>query len=147
VSARSLWGVSPRESIEAECERRGRRAVIDGCIELLAGGDADLDLVVALGGPTAAQAVDGGARGDQRYWLRVWAARGLLWVWDETASDSVVDALSDEVWRVREMACKVVARHELGAALPAVVELRDDPVERVRQAAARALRVLTTARA
>jgi hypothetical protein len=60
------------------------------------------------------------------------AIRGLLWAWDSAVSI----ALRDESWRVREMAAKV-ARHLVGDALPAVVELRDDPVPRVRAAAQR----------
>jgi len=43
------------------------------------------------------------------------------------------------------MAAKVVARHLLGDALPAVAEQRDDPVPRVRAAANRALTLLSRA--
>ena len=43
------------------------------------------------------------------------------------------------------MALKVVARHELGDVMPAVVELREDPVPRVRTAAVRTVTVLTAA--
>lgn len=46
MSGASSW--TPRESIRRECARRGRRAVVDGCITLLAGGSADPDLIVAL---------------------------------------------------------------------------------------------------
>jgi HEAT repeat protein len=73
----------------------------------------------------------------------VWGARGLLWVWDDDASDALNRALHDEAWRVREMAAKVVVRHGLGAGLPRVAEPRDDPVSRVRAAATRAVAVLT----
>ena len=45
------------------------------------------------------------------------------------------------------MACKVIARHQVGDALPVVAEMHDDPVPRVRAAAARALVLLTTASA
>jgi HEAT repeat protein len=55
----------------------------------------------------------------------------------------VIAALADEAWRVREMAAKVVARRRLGDALTAVAALQQDPVPRVRAAAARALAVLT----
>lgn len=48
-------------------------------------------------------------------------------------------ALRDEAWRVREMAAKVVARHLVGGLLADVLPLRDDPVPRVRVAAARAV--------
>jgi hypothetical protein len=149
MTARSRWGVTPRRSIEAECARRGRGAVVAGCIALVGGGDADPALVRSLGGPGADVFLDGSPR-DDTYWLRVWGARGLLWALnDETADGATVGAvrraLGDEHWRVREMALRVVARHELGDALPAVVELREDPVPRVRTAAARTVAVLTAA--
>lgn len=134
----SHWGRTPRESIEAECSRRGKDAVVAGCIELLAGREADADLVLGLGGPAARRVVTGDDPGPS-YWLRVWAARGLLWAWDDVAFDAIVAALDDEAWRVREMALKVVARHRLEDALPDVVDRQEDPVARVRAAASRAL--------
>ena len=73
------------------------------------------------------------------YWARTWGARGLLYVWDDRVGPDVVAALSDEHWRVREMAAKLVRRHEVGPAAEDVAELIDDPVERVRLAAIRAL--------
>lgn len=138
------WGRTPRESIEEQCARRGRDAVVDGCLALLAGQSADPHLVVALGGPPARWAVTGEAGGPD-YWLRVWALRGLLWAWEDRATGPVVAALEDEAWRVRELALKVVARHELGDALAAAAARQDDPVARVRGAAARALVRLTRA--
>ncbi|MFL6133723.1 MAG: HEAT repeat domain-containing protein [Nocardioidaceae bacterium] len=93
---------------------------------------------MALGGPPAHWVVSGEPSGPP-YWLRVWAARGLLWAWDDVAFQAVQAALYDEAWRVREMALKVVARHELEDALSAVVDLQEDPVARVRSAASRAL--------
>ena len=107
-------------------------------MDLLAGRDIDPELVVALGGPPAQWAVSGEDPGGPDYWLRVWAARGLLWAWDDKALPEILTALTDDSWRVREMAVKVVARHELGDALPIVTELRNDPVLRVRRAAERA---------
>ena len=140
----SHWGVTPRQSIERECARRGKDAVVAGCARLIAGGDADPALLMALAGPAADAFLDGGPREDL-YWLRVWGTRGLLWAWDESALDALTRALTDEHWRVREMAAKVVARHVVGDALPAVAALRDDPVQRVRTAAGRAVAALTAA--
>ena len=113
-----------------------------GCIELLAGGDADAELILALGGPPARWVITGGQPGPL-YWLRVWALRGLLWAWDEMALTSVERALTDDAWRVREMALKVVARHRLEDALATVVDLQEDPAARVSAAASRALMRLT----
>jgi HEAT repeats len=145
VPAPSQWGLTPQQSIEIECVRRGRDQVIDGCIALLSGRAVDDDLIMALGGPAGQNVIDDGPAQRNQYWGRVWGARGLLYAFDERAADAIIEALGDEHWRVREMAAKVIARHELGVALPAVAELRDDPVPRVRAAGERALVVLTAA--
>lgn len=136
--------MTPRTRIEAECSRRGKDAVVAGCIALLGGRGADPHLIAALGGAPAEWILGGGA-GGPAYWLRVWAARGLLWAWDDDALPSILVALVDDSWRVREMALKVVARHRLGDAQPVVADLRRDGNLRVRTAAERALRVLTEA--
>jgi HEAT repeat protein len=114
-------------------------------MDLLEGRDVDDALVVALGGPHAENVLAGSEGGKSGYWPRVWAARGLLYAWDDKATRVVIHATEDESWRVREMAAKVVARHRLGAALDAVARLRDDPVTRVRAAAERALISVTGA--
>lgn len=143
MTASSRWGMTPRQSIERECDQRGRSAVLDGCRALLRGEPVDAGLLLALGGPGAAKFLDGADRVDD-YWLRVWGARGLLWLWDDSAEDEVRRGLGDEAWRVREMALKVVARHHVDVLLDDVVALRRDEVARVRQAADRALRILTS---
>ena len=97
-----------------------------------------------LAGPRADRESDSPAHAA---WLRVWGARGLLWAWDDRALPALCVALTDEAWRVREMAVKVVARQLLGDAGPQVSALRDDPVPRVRAAAARALTRLANASA
>lgn len=145
VSPDSHWGLTPRQSIEAECARRGQDAVVAGCVGLLAGRECDAALVIALGGPAAPGVLDGGPGSVSWYWVRVWAARGLLWAWDDAALPSIIAAMADDAWRVRELAAKVVARHLLGDALTAVAGLQDDPVPRVRAAASRALAALTSA--
>lgn len=137
--------MTPKQSILAECERRGRSAVVAGCIDLLDGAGADDTLIVALGGPAAEYVLSGGAGGTLGYWPRVWAARGLLHVWADEATGAIVRATTGEHWRVREMAAKVIARHRLGAGLAAVVVLKDDPVSRVRVAADRAVMILSAA--
>jgi HEAT repeat protein len=140
-----IWANTPRQSIEAECERRGREAFIRGCIDLLEGREADDSLIVALGGPHAENVLGGAEGGKNGYWPRVWAARGLLYAWDGEATSALVRATSDESWRVREMAAKLAARHCIGEALDAVARLRDDPVQRVRLAAKRAVINITSA--
>ena len=150
MASRSHWELTPRQSVEQECVRRGTAQMVAGCVALMTGGDADDALVHALGGPAADSVLGPHPCRDQRYFLRVWAARALLYAWDDGVPgvrDGVLAALADESWRVREMAAKVVARRELGEGLTAVADLEHDPVPRVRTAAARATAILTTARA
>ena len=139
--------LTPAPRIDAECARRGIDAFIAGCVALLDGrpGDVDDDFILALGGEHGRNVLDGWNGGKTGYWPRVWAARGLLHAWDDTATDAITRATSDDAWRVREMAAKVVARHLVGEATGAVADLREDPVPRVRQAAQRALVRLTAA--
>jgi HEAT repeat protein len=138
---------TPRVAVAAECERRGTAAVVSGCIDLLEAREADDALVLALGGAPAAYVLSGGEGGRHGYWPRVWAARGLLYAWEDRAAGAVTAATLDEHWRVREMAAKVIARHRVGDALDAVARLREDQVPRVRQAAARAVARLTAGEA
>lgn len=110
---------------------------------MLQGDEADPKLILALGGRPARWAAGFDEPPGPAYWLRVWAARGLLWAWDDAASAVVVGALSDEAWRVREMALRVIIRHRLKGALDAVEALQNDPNARVRDAAERAIVKLT----
>ncbi len=143
----AIWDMTPRQSVAQECARRGEADVVASCIALLAGGEADRPFIFAIGGPAAEAVLGPHPRRDQRYFLRVWAARALLYAWDDGAQQAVLTALADESWRVREMAAKVVAKREIGDALAVVAGLSADPVPRVRAAAARATAILTAARA
>ena len=145
MPTQSGWDLTPRQSVEIECARRGRDQVVAGCIALLQGRDVDDNLLYALGGPNAGIVLDDGPLQRNQYWRRVWAARGLLHVWDDRAESAIVEATTDEHWRVREMAAKVVAAHQVGDALDAVAALRDDLVPRGRAAADRAVRMVSAA--
>jgi len=138
---------TPRQSIAAECQRRGKLAVVSGCIDLLERREVDDGLILALGGPPAEYVLSGHEGGREGYWPRVWAARGLLHAWDDGATAAIIQATADDAWRVREMAAKVIARYRVGDALPAVAGLLDDVVPRVRVAAERAVAALTASRA
>lgn len=133
---RSLWGQTPRRSIEVACATHGRDAVTAACLDLLAGREVEARWLQVLAGPRAPEH-------PVPPWPRVWALRGLLWAWDQVATGAVVGALSDDAWRVREMAAKVVARQAVDEALEEVVGLARDPVRRVRVAAERAIRGLS----
>jgi hypothetical protein len=52
------WRMTPRQSIEAECRRRGHHEVVAGCLRLLDRDDSDPGLV--LGGPAAQELLDAG---------------------------------------------------------------------------------------
>jgi hypothetical protein len=47
----SHWGMTPRQSVRAECGRRGYDAVVAGCITILEGKGGDDQLLLALAGP------------------------------------------------------------------------------------------------
>jgi hypothetical protein len=59
--------ITPRQAIAAECQRRGRSAVVLGCIDLLEGREADDGLILALGALPAEYDLTG----LRDYWLRV----------------------------------------------------------------------------
>lgn len=131
----------PRDRIGRLRAHRGERAVVAGCIELLAGRDADGELVSALGGRHANRVLD---HTPSAYWGRVWGARGLLYVWGDVAIPALRAAVGDEHWRVREMVAKVVAKRRIDELAGDVATLRGDQVGRVRAAAERALVALAT---
>ena len=60
------------------------------------------------------------------YWVRTWGARGLLYVWDDSAAPAVVAGLDDEHWRPAEMCLKVSTKRELGEAGPRAAVLAVD---------------------
>lgn len=138
MAAGSRWGISPRESVKRECALRGEDAVVTGCVDLLRGREVDPALILALGGPPARWVVTGGTGGPD-YWLRVWAARGLRYAYDDSAASALERALDDEHWRVREMAARACGHHGIDTALPRLAALMQDPIPRVQRAAERAI--------
>jgi HEAT repeat len=137
------WELTPQQSIDAECARRGKSALVEGCIQLIRRQKTDVALVMALAGPAARVVLDYDVADEKRYWLRVWGARGLLWAWDDVAIPAIGEALADPAWRVREMAAKVIAKHVVGEHFDAVAALREDSIPRVAAAATRAVTMLT----
>ena len=105
------------------------RATVDLCVDLLEGADRNdhPDAMPYLTGVVfdeespifyPAQWKD--------YWVRTWGARGLLYVWDDSAAPAVVAGLDDEHWRPAEMCLKVSTKRELGEAGPRAAELAVD---------------------
>ena len=95
---------SPRELLGRLEAHVGEAAAARLCAELLAADSPDehADTVRFLGGP-AGDAVLAGSSSWQPYWAPLWGARGLLYVWHESAAPAVLDGLRHEVWRVAEM--------------------------------------------
>jgi HEAT repeat protein len=113
--------------------------VAAACVRLIEGADIDAVMREVFGDQHSPEWLDSEVN---QYWLRVWGARGLLWNWDPLAHSALRTALYDDAWRVREMAAKVIARHLVDELQPEVAPLVQDPVPRVRAAAARALTLL-----
>lgn len=129
----------PAEAVRAACERWGERDVALRCADMLTGGDPDPELLGYLSTAPSGAAPTWGLEPN---WYPVWAVRGLLYAWDPAAEPAVVRALASEAWRVREMAAKVCLVREIGVAGDTLAELIEDPVPRVRIAAARAVAVV-----
>lgn len=132
---------TPREHWAAMESRYGGQAAVGWCGDLLAGkittDQPDDPAFDVLGGGRHLARILAGETPD--YWIRVWAARGLLYVWDDSVVPAVVSGLHDDHWRVREMCAKVCRLHRIGEAAENLERLASDAVPRVRIAAVRAL--------
>ncbi|WP_083707160.1 HEAT repeat domain-containing protein [Intrasporangium flavum] len=136
---------TPADRATAAADALGDDALVPWCADLLTGrsawgepGSPDLGWV----GGRASRTWGAPDRlvGERDYWARVWAARTLLYVWDDRYGGDVVAGLGDPAWRVREMCAKVAARWGVGEAGEACARLvTDDDTTRVRAAAARVL--------
>jgi HEAT repeat protein len=131
---------SVRACVEALCGRYGESVVVEGCTALLAGAPPEDHPRIAAG-LSAHDATVGELRtkGWREYWWRTWGARGLLYVWSDSAVPAVVDGLADPHWRPAEMCLKVAAAHEVAEAAEGAVLLTGHRLPRVRAAAVRAL--------
>jgi hypothetical protein len=115
------------------------------CSDLMAGADREayVDELRGLTGHDwhpGAGVLDRDAWHD--YWVRTWGARGLLHVWDDTATDAVVRGLADAHWRPAEMCLKVAAKHEVAGTGDSAAALASHELPRVRAQAMRALAVV-----
>ncbi len=133
---------APRQLLTQFAHTIGESAAAAICADLLEGAAAatHASALPYLAGRPAAPMLEG--RWGPDYWLRVWGARGLLYVWNDRVAPAVVAGIVDEQWRVAEMCLKVAARRELGEAGPGAERLMVHERPRVRQAALRALGVV-----
>jgi len=133
------------ELITALAAQLGVPAFVAVCTDLLGGADRE-EYVEELRSLTGHdwQPGDGVFDRDawQDYWVRTWGARGLLHVWDDSATAAVVAGLADEHWRPAEMCLKVTARHDVAGTGDAAALLLGHELPRVRAQALRALAVV-----
>lgn len=127
-----------RELVADLAHLLGEAEAVDLCVDLLAGAAPaeHADALPYLAGSPAYAVLDGSWRG---YWARTWGARGLLYVWRDSAAGAVVAGLDDEHWRPAEMCLKVAAARELGVASDGAVRLSRHELPRVRACALRVL--------
>jgi HEAT repeat protein len=129
----------PRDLLALLEARVGAATAARLCADVLAADDPHdhPEMVLFLGGPAGRSVLEDGTSW-KPYWTRSWAARGLLYVWDDPVAPVVLDRLRDEHWRVAEMCLKVSALRELPCGDEAV-RLSGHELPRVRAAAARAV--------
>jgi HEAT repeat protein len=134
--------VSPRDTLGLLEAAVGEEEAARACADLLGAEDPhdEPEILLFLGGSAGQSVLDGGEW--RPYWARVWAARGLLYVWSDAAAPVVVRRLGDQHWRVAEMCVKVAAKRDLGEAGPGVAALAGHELPRVRAAVVRALGII-----
>lgn len=147
VPSADVLGASPGDRARAAADTLGDLALVRWCAHLLSGaavwGDsADPDPAWVGGRQARAWGAPEGLADEHRHWPRVWAARTLLYVWDELAIPAVSAGLRDPAWRVREMCAKVCVRWEVPEVTDTCAELLDDEHARVRVAVLRVLAVV-----
>ncbi len=122
--------------VEELAARLGTPAFVAVCVDLLGGAHrADhLDVLPYLTGHATHDADSW-----HDYWVRTWGARGLLHVWDDSATDAIVAGLGDDHYRPAEMCLKVTARHQVAGTGDAAAALAGHELPRVRSQAMRAL--------
>lgn len=121
--------------MEVAVKYYGETEVIARALSLIDGNNEGEDFLLFVGGDHAQGILDGAP---VLYWPELWGLRALLYVWNDTATPAVVNALHNTAWRVREMAVRVIAARELPAATE-LTELLGDETPRVRIAVARGL--------
>ncbi len=123
----------------------GERAVVDLCLDLLSGAareDHLAELPYLTGHPWQPGDAVLDASSWKDCWVRTWGARGLLYVWDDSAAPAVVAGLDDGDWRPAEMCLKVSTKREVGGAGDGAARLSTHELPRVRAQAMRTLAVV-----
>jgi hypothetical protein len=97
MPSRSIWGLTPRQSIQLACARRGEAGVVSRCVELLAARDVDDEL-----------ALQSAARQRDRSWTAVSSTGWWCGPWGLAVcvgGHSLAfraGRLADDSWRIRK---------------------------------------------
>ncbi|MGN6751432.1 MAG: HEAT repeat domain-containing protein [Intrasporangium sp.] len=142
--AEAVLDATPGDRARAAADALGDRQLVIWCAALLGrraqwGAPAWPDPAWLAGKAAQGWGAPERLSGERDYWARVWAARTLLYVWDDTATADLVAGLEDPAWRVREMCAKVCARWGIDDAADRSAVLVADETPRVRVAALRVL--------
>ncbi len=133
------------ELIAGLADRLGAPQLVAVCTDLLGGAERET-YVEELRSLTGHAWLPGDLVFDRTswpdHWVRTWGARGLLHVWDDSATSPILSGLADEHWRPAEMCLKVTARHEVAGTGDAASQLLAHQLPRVRRQALRALAVV-----
>ncbi len=140
-------GWTPAVGARALLERLGDTATTEVLVRLLAGEAASGDLawtpyrrvLLDIGDGHAERLMSDESGRRLAYWPRVWAARALGYVGDQTSGKPLLSALADVHWRVRMMATQSIGVLGLHGATRGLLERLDDEHPRVRSAAILAL--------
>ncbi|MBP1326602.1 hypothetical protein JOF28_001834 [Leucobacter exalbidus] len=132
--------ISLKMRMEVAVKLYGEAEVVTRALSLIDGNNEGEDFLLFVGGEHAQGILDGAP---VLYWPELWGMRSLLYVWNDTATPAVVNALHNTAWRVREMAARVIAERSLPATME-LIELLGDDTPRVRIAVARALAAVGT---
>lgn len=147
AATQDVLDATPGDRARAAADALGDEALTRWCSDLLArrarwGDQALPDPAWVAGRAATSWGAPDHLDESTDYWVRVWATRTLLYVWDEAAAPDLVAGLADPAWRVREMCAKVCVRWEVAPAADPAAGLVDDDVPRVRAAALRVLGAL-----
>ena len=130
------------DQIAGLAARLGLPRFVDVCSDLLAGAPRE-QYVEELRELTGAAWEPGDRLFDRArwgdFWVRSWGARGLLHVWHDSATPSIIAGLGDEHYRPAEMCLKVATRHEVAGTGDGAAALAAHDLPRVRAQALRCL--------
>ncbi|GAB3821291.1 hypothetical protein GCM10028799_32480 [Kribbella italica] len=132
--------------VQVACAQYGEEVVVGWCVALLtgeiSGEDAygpDLPKLVAITGSTNPGGWKHPVDPVNYYWVRVWAARVLMYAWQDDAVDALRAVADDPAWRVREHVARITAQRELGELVDALIPMLTHELPRIRAAAVRAV--------